>query len=277
MTESTMPSHVVTLSKFVCRLFFVVFFLVLMSPAAKGNDTQKLYNDKCAGCHTIGGGNLVGPDLSSSAKWSDVDLTKAVKKMEENVGPLSDDEVSQLVQYIKTSKAVDPTKRGEAPPSAKTSASGKEPGSADTVALSQTLASKELGSAEVGAKLFDGRSPFKNGGVSCIACHQAEGIGGSLGPDLTNVSSKMNEAALASACEHTAFKIMKPTYKDHKISRQEALDLTQYLKVINERKIAQRELPVVLYGLGTAVVVIALIALGYGRRNKSIRKRLKGD
>lgn len=214
----------------------------------------------------------MGPDLSSSQSVSEIDLTKAVKRMEENVGPLSDDEVSQLVKFLKDPKAAAQLKGDGTTVSQNAPAAVEQPMSVNEKA--QSL--KDLGSADVGAKLFDGRVAFKNGGVSCIGCHQAEGLGGSLGPDLTHVANKMSEVALASACEHTAYKIMKPTYKDHKISRQEALDLAKYLKGINDRAITHSAPLVVLYGLGFAIGVIGLIALGYGKRNKSILKKLKG-
>ncbi|MFN8550510.1 MAG: c-type cytochrome [Candidatus Obscuribacterales bacterium] len=273
MVELTLARPTGRLLKYLFVVSFVIAILVCAIRPARGDEAAvKLYNDKCSGCHTIGGGNLVGPDLSSSQKASDIDLTKAVKRMEANVGPLSDDEVNQLVKFIKEPKAAAQLK-GDGSTLSKTESPVEQPTSES--AKSQEL--KELGSSDIGAKLFDGRAAFKNGGVSCVACHQAEGVGGSLGPDLTHVANKMNEVALASACEHTAYKIMKPTYQDHKISRQEALDLARYLKAINDRSKSKLEPPVVLYGLGFALGVIGLIALGYGKRNKSILKKLKGN
>lgn len=73
-------------------------------PAALASDPATLYKQKCSACHTIGGGNRVGPDLAPTAKWSIGDLTKAVKGMEKNVGPLTTEETDSLVTYLKNSK-----------------------------------------------------------------------------------------------------------------------------------------------------------------------------
>lgn len=268
-----MLSRLPTKLKKICCASAATFLVV---SAVEADETANLYNDKCSGCHTIGGGNLVGPDLAESAKWNDSDLTKAVKRMEDNVGALKDDEVSQLVRYIKDSKTTGSPKSTSVPGNASQSIDVSKANASESPVLSQSP-SKELGSSEAGARLFTGRAAFQNGGVSCIACHQAEGRGGTLGPDLTQIADKMNEAGLVSACEHTAFKIMKPTYKDHKISRQEALDLAQYLKAIKEGQRVHNEPPVVLYGFGLAVLVVGVIAFGYRGRNKSILKKLKGS
>lgn len=256
----------------VAGMLALLFVIVL--PVFGNEATTRLFTEKCSGCHTIGGGDTVGPDLSKSARYTDSDLQAAVKRMEANVGPLNDDEVSQLVQFIKDPAAAQKLKGGgETPTTTTASTADVTPGPVATGGSS----AEELGSAERGADLFSGRTPLKNGGVSCIACHKVEGMGGTLGKDLTTVASKMSFVALASASEQTAFKIMRPVYKEHKVSRQEALDIARYLVTVNEKVSMKKDPPVFLIGLGIAVLIIALIVIGYRNRNKSKLRELKGS
>lgn len=272
----------------------LAFLCITSTCDARAADNQVLlFNDKCSGCHTIGGGDLAGPDLSHTAKWTESDLTQAVKRMEQNVGSLSDDEVSELVKFLKNEKAAALLKQSETQiaadsnPSGEPDAAGKgssgpddnmiDPGPNTAMSgKSQGQSKSVVASAERGEALFQGRAAFQNGGMSCIACHQAGGSGGLLGPDLSRVASKMSETALASACEKTAFKVMRPAYKDHPVTRQEARDLARYFVKLNEIKSTKREAPVGLIACSAAGGIIALIAIGYRNRNTSVRKRLKG-
>jgi mono/diheme cytochrome c family protein len=62
------------------------------------------YLSRCAGCHTIGEGELSGPDLLPSTGWPAPDLAKAVERMEKNVGPMTGDEVAFLVELLQDSE-----------------------------------------------------------------------------------------------------------------------------------------------------------------------------
>ena len=57
---------------------------------------------KCAGCHTIGGGKLTGPDLIKSTTFPYEDLIKAIKRMEEKVGPMEESEIKGHADFIKS-------------------------------------------------------------------------------------------------------------------------------------------------------------------------------
>jgi len=218
-------------------------------PVAVAGDAGALFNEKCAGCHTIGGGNMVGPDLKASAQWSSGDLSRAVRNMEKNVGPLSDDEVDSLVAYLRGSKTQN---------QAVTSAPAKP-----------VEAKVETASVERGALLFRGEVALQNGGLSCIACHSS---GAGLGPNLSSVSTRMSESALASACEHTPYKVMKTAYKERAVTHQEALDIAAYLTSLNRKK--EKEPPVVLGGMALALTTLVAIAIGYRNRNGGVRSKL---
>jgi mono/diheme cytochrome c family protein len=247
-------------------VLFAVLSLLSLGQAAWAGDSAALFSEKCAGCHSIGGGNLVGPDLAPSSKWSATDLTKAVKDMEKNVGPLTSEEVDSLVEYLRT-----PAAKKVSDPLIKPVQPQKE----DVPALADLSVAVESGSIARGASLFIGDQSFKNGGLSCVACHSVDAAGGNMGPDLTAISEKMPPAALASACEHTPYKVMKEAYRDHAITHQEALDLAAYLGSLKSPHDKLKDPPVAMFGAFFALFVFAVIAFGYRNRNTGVRAKLQ--
>ena len=241
--------------------------ILLLCPGARAEDEAALFTAKCAGCHSIGGGNLVGPDLAPSAKWSVADLTRAIKGMEKNVGPLKDDEVTALVAYLKKSNASKQTAQAAPVP-------GEKP-----IIPSQSQAQPgpviEPASAERGRSLFTGAEALKNGGLSCIACHRVDNAGGTMGPELTALSKKISGDALISACEHTPYKVMNVAYKSHPVLHQEALDLAAYFTSLKEPHQKIKEPAVAALGAALAATVLGIIAFGYRNRNTSARAKLK--
>lgn len=229
----------------------------------RAQNADKLFADKCAGCHTIGGGALLGPDLAPVSDWKVEDLRSAIKRMEQSTGPLKDEEIEELVGYLrkqeKNEKQVQPkgdaTKASEAPPPIKTT--------------------QEFASKEAGQRLFNGDMALKNGGMSCIACHQSNGKGGNMGPDLSAISKKFPGKALVLGIEKAPYRVMKQAYKEHPITHQEALDIAAFLETTTsvETK-SMRSSPFAL-GAGMAVLVLGVIAFGYRNRKKSARANLK--
>lgn len=240
----------------------VAFFIVAQASSAL--DAASLFSQKCAGCHTVGGGSSVGPDLAPTKKWDSGTLHTAVKGMEKNAGPLSDEEVDALVQYLKGGSSASIKKDGVTAHSAATLAPAMPPPKEKQA---------EPGSSQRGKSLFFGEEPLKNGGLSCIACHSAGK--GSMGPDLSTISSKMTEVALVAACEHTPYKVMKHAYKDHPVTRQEAIDIGKYLFNLKDHPERQTQFPWHLAALLVAACIIAAIAYGYRNRKTGARAKLQ--
>jgi mono/diheme cytochrome c family protein len=53
------------------------------------DEAAQNYAMKCAGCHTIGGGKLTGPDLLPTRVWPKSELFTKIKLMEQRVGPMT--------------------------------------------------------------------------------------------------------------------------------------------------------------------------------------------
>ncbi|MBZ0186007.1 MAG: c-type cytochrome [Candidatus Obscuribacterales bacterium] len=242
------------------------FLFTLTSPARA--EEPKSYTDKCAGCHTIGGGALVGPDLAATKSWDNAKLRSEIKRMEAMAGPLTDTEVDELTAFLKNPSAQVKT---QAPTDASAS-----PGSNDVTGSQESLPVEKVlpGSSEQGRLLFMGSKPLSNGGMSCIACHQGSSTKSSLGPDLKGVDKKFAGKALVSACQQAAFKVMRPAYKDHQITESEALDLSKYLSSKEAAEVSKEE-PVILYGGAFSLLVLVTILLGYRARPRGARQKLQ--
>lgn len=68
---------------------------------------------------------------------------------------------------------------------------------------------------------------------NCTACHQLYGLGGHLGPDLTNVYSKRNEAYI-----RAFLKVGSPVMPDFKLSNSEMDALVEFLKYTDQTGIS---------------------------------------
>jgi len=253
-----------------------------LSTAAYAENGSKIFSQKCSGCHTIGGGPMVGPDLAGVSTWKTSDTVDAIKRMETSVGPLSGDEVDALVQYLKTptnnatsaaeSAATTTGATAEAKPVEQTSTSKESP---EGTEATSDMASQP-GSAETGKRLFLGAQPFANGGASCVACHSGGVSGGTMGPDLTNIAERLNERALIAASEKTSFPVMRAAYANHPVTKQEAIDLAKYFVSLKGTVKQDSQLPPVgAAGAAGATLMLGLIAWGYRNRNTSVRSKLQ--
>lgn len=169
----------------------------------------------CAGCHSLTGVKMNGPDLVPVGAWPADQLALAIKKMEPKVGPLSETDLAMLTDLLRDAKVKDRIKAAEA-------------------RIAQMFMAKlEPPNPVIGQALFFGQTPLRHGGLACAACHVAQGQGGNLGPDLTGSFAKMGELPLVSAIEQSNFKIMGPHYRSHPVTKQEAMHLTRYLSTLD--------------------------------------------
>jgi mono/diheme cytochrome c family protein len=209
---------------------------------------------RCAGCHTIGGGKLTGPDLNVARTWPEQDLLPAIKRMEKNVGPLREEDMTSLMAFLKDAQVSERLKTSQAE------------------LARQMMATLAPASAKVGQALFRGQTPLRQGGIACTACHRVQGQGGTLGLELSGSFKKMGEVGLISAIENANFKIMDAAYRQHPITKQEAVHIAKFLATVAQTTPpADREAFLAPLGFFLALIFCSLVLSLYAYRLRSFR------
>lgn len=270
-----------------CVFMLVVSLLAALAVRASA-DGKTVFENNCSGCHTIGGGNSVGPDLKGvaqgqSAEW----ITRFIREPDRviaekdpialgllkqfgnvampNLG-LSADDVAAVAGYL-----------GVAPVTAAAPAAPAAAGAA-TAASTPVAASTPAGDADVGGRLFQGSKPLAGGGPQCMSCHSVAGPGilggGALGPDLTPVFRKYGAQGLPSVLQTVAFPTMAPLYRDHPLTAGEAADITAFLSKAGAGVAVESLIPVLSLALTCSVVLYMLLSLLWRGRLRRVRESL---
>lgn len=254
----------------------------LLVPAAAGaQEAARFYEDNCALCHTIGGGDMAGPDLKGSTdrldrRWlirflldpegvvssGDEYAVKLVARWDGAVMPATDGLTAEmaeaLVDYIETMSRTGVPASDEAP-----------------VAFTDEERAR-------GLAIFTGRTRLSGGGPACASCHglgaSGDVSGGMLGPDLAAV-----HARLGGARGTTAWLAGPPTPMMRAIYRRTTLteDESRALAALFERASATVVAPgpplrfrLFAAGLAVAIAGAAVMGVVWRGRFRNVRRRL---
>lgn len=280
-------------------LFLLVGTVSLAQAAPPSQDASKgegIFKAKCAACHTVGGGKLVGPDLkgvmtrrdtawlSGWIKAPDKVLASgdsiAVKLFAEynnipmpNLG-LSDAEVTDLLSYLKsadgasvkpTQSASLPTQSASLPTGAASTQTVQQPENQPLTGIAEVLMMK--GDPNYGEKLFTGAIPLTNGGTACIACHSVEGAGilggGALGPDQTHVYTRYGgDAGLAGVLSSLPFPTMQGIFANKSLTIDEQADLRAFFARTDRQGEPRTQLNLkTILGAGSGVTLVLLVGM----------------
>ena len=254
----------------------------LSASAAADQDGKAVFEQLCQGCHTIGGGKLVGPDLQGLADrreqaWVEAFLRDPAAVIESGdpianelldkygaVMPdlgVSDSQLTALVAFLGFEQA---------PPT----------GTAPTETTPTETTALAVGDADRGKLLFEGSDRFDEGGPACLSCHSVAGVGalggGRLGPDLSGAFEKFGGAqGLDGVLAAVAFPTMAPIFTDRQLSADERADLVAFLEsAASEERDAGQAGKLVALAVGVAAVIALLALLVWRRRLAGVRRPL---
>lgn len=247
------------------------------APALQTPDEGKsLYAQKCAACHTIGGGDLVGPDLQGvvgkrDRAWLTRWLIEPDKMLAEG-DPLATTQLKQYKNVPMPNLALTPAQAAALIAYMETAT----PAAAAAAPVAPAVA--RPGDPRVGKNLFTGVSPFANGGPACLACHGAAGTGalggGALGPDLTLAFTKYGDAGLGSVLASLPFPTMNPIYGTRLLTAQERADLKAFFGTTATEQPPQALGLLSALVLGSTGGLLALAQVIWRRRLTGVRQTL---
>jgi hypothetical protein len=129
-----------------------------------------------------------------------------------------------------------------------------------------------------GQELFMGTTHLQNGGPPCMGCHNIDNNGllggGTLGPDLTDVSVRLGQAGLAEVIASAPGPVMAPIFADHPLTPQEQADLLAFLVASAGQPRSDRELILLTLSLAGLIAAAGLFGFLYRKRLRSVRGQL---
>lgn len=252
--------------------------------SVEAQDGAALFKQNCGVCHTVGKGKLVGPDLKDvhtkrKEEWiikfvkgsqalvnsGDADAKAVFEENGKVVMPdqnLTDDQIKTLISYIGEQSGGAPE-----PVAASTEPAVAAPTAAPTAEL-----------IAEGKALYEGSKAFKNGGASCISCHNVNynGMiaGGVLAKDLTNAYTRLTGAGI-SAFITSPPSAMAAAFKNNPITPEENAALVAFLQDADKPGTPEGSNPLLIGGIVGFGVLFALILLLWNKRKtKSTRKEI---
>ncbi|GMV33401.1 MAG: cytochrome C [Chloroflexi bacterium] len=250
-------------------IFIATTFSVASAMPPLQTDGEALFTAKgCNACHTIGGGDLVGPDLAGvTERRTEEWLTKWLTAPDQMLAS-DPDAQAMLAQYNNV-----PMPNLGLTPDEVAALMAYMGGGATTGGAAAGL---PAGDATSGKAYFVGDKRFENGGPQCMSCHSVAGLGslggGNLGPDLTTSGFVQSDAAFGSFMSAPSTQTMGAIWANTPLTAQEQADLYAFL---SKASVTKRD-PSALFQIAAlavagAAALIFAAQLYWGKRSRGVR------
>ena len=245
--------------------------------SAQAAQGKTVFDSKCAGCHSIGGGKLAGPDLKGVTTQRPHDWLVNFITAPDKVIASGDPTATALVKEYGIPMPNLGISRTDA--DAVLAYIAAQSGGASP--SPQAAAPLPPGNPSNGLSLFAGEKSLANGGPPCLGCHNANGVGalggGSRGLDLTHAITKTGAAGVTSIMKSPPFPGMTEAFASHPITDSDAADLVAFLTQIDtQQTTAPPGFAFPLIGLGVLLLLAGLVRLAWPKRSAGVRRQLVG-
>lgn len=236
-------------------------------------DPSAAFNARCSGCHSVGHGVVVGPDLRGVTSRHPVPWLHAFIRSSQELVRQGDAEAVAIFQRFQKKMPDHDLADGEIDALLAYIAAGGPAGSG----RARLAAEATRAEIERGRGLFTGEVRMAHGGAACRLCHAAGEAGrfesGTLASDLTRVYDRYQDAWLARAIEQSEFPLMAASYQDRPLTQEEVFALKAFLYQTSrspEPPDASSSGGPLFLGLGSSP-----LALWIGRRALRRRRRVR--
>jgi mono/diheme cytochrome c family protein len=239
---------------------------------------ETIFNANCNSCHTIGRGDLAGPDLKGiteqqTRQWlinfisnpdqvitaGDLTAIALLKKYNYIVMPnmgLTHAQIVAVITYIQSTS-----------------------GAIVKVPLGGTLGAEFIaGNPDNGRAIFLGEIRLKSGAPFCVGCHSIDNAGilggGTLAPNLTNAYTKYGDLGLDGILSSLPFLTMRPIYSDRSLTVDEKADLRAFMKATAGQTQTNKEPLIIGISLAGFLAAIILMNIVWRNRLQSVRQQL---
>lgn len=242
--------------------------------AASGGEV--IFQQRCASCHTIGGGNLVGPDLKGVTTRRE--RAWLIRWIREPDKMLAEGEPQATKIFNEFNKVPMPNMGlTESEAAAVVAHLDSTSGVAATPPVAGPLVPPTREDVQLGQALFQGTARFASGGPSCISCHHVKNDavigGGILARELTTVFSRMGGNGVRAILGGPPFPVMQAAYQDMPFTEDEVRALVGFLQQADAEHALQRPKD---YGWGlfyAGVGGVTALLGGYALRGRRRKKQ----
>ena len=243
--------------------------LPTVANAADADAGKQIFQEKCTACHTLGSGPLVGPDLQGVTARRPREWLEQWIAAPDAVLAKKDPYATNLLHQFHD---LPMPNQGLSPSDVSAILAFLGGAAAQASAPATASAPAAQGNPELGKELFTGVARFQNGGPPCMACHSVGGIGalggGQLGPDLTEVVTRLGGAAGVNAfVGGSPTPTMKAVWSQRPLTTEERASVVAFLA---QAGVSQRPAQAIwqLAGLALLGVVILLAIAAFNWRNR---------